>query len=258
MTQKPCPTVILPPPVYFLSDAHLGSERGEKALEQCVNLDRFFDEVLLNGKSLVLAGDLFDFWYEWRTVVPKQHFHTLYGLHTLSKAGIEIHYLAGNHDFRLRGFLESEIGLHTHLDGISAQIGKDRVFVYHGDGILGRDHGYRLLKGVLRSRVSQRIFSWLHPDLGMLLARGTSMTSRSNTEKGDPAEDLEYENFARRKLSEGYTGVVLGHSHRPKEVVEGEAVYINLGDWITYYTYGLHDGMRLSLKHLTSPVLSES
>jgi UDP-2,3-diacylglucosamine hydrolase len=250
MTHQTSPIVSLPPPVFFLSDAHLGAEKGEKAFEQRIQLDRLLDKIVDNGRSLVLVGDLFDFWYEWNYVIPKQHFRTLHRLHILANAGIKIHYLAGNHDFRLHGFLEQEIGIATHLNELCVNIGNDKVFIFHGDGILARDHGYRLLKKVLRSHISQKLFGWIHPDIGMLLARGASLTSRSNADKGNPAEDIEYETFARKKISEGYTGVVLGHSHRPCEVPMDFGIYVNLGDWIYHYTYGLHDGQRLMLKQL--------
>jgi UDP-2,3-diacylglucosamine hydrolase len=237
----------LPAPVYFVSDAHLGAVLTPDPAGQSERLERFLDGVAEDGRSLILAGDLVDFWYEWRHVIPKRHFRLLSRLRTLVERGVAVHYLAGNHDFRLRGFLESEVGLHVHLDSLAAEIGGQPVFIYHGDGVLARDHGYRLIKRILRNRIAQRIFAWLHPDLGMRLARGTSVTSRTLVHT-TAEDDREYLHLARRLFSEGYRGVVMGHTHRPVEHVEGEHTYVNLGDWITHYTYGLHDGVRLRLK----------
>lgn len=242
------PLVSLMAPVYFVSDAHLGALLIPDPRQQRAKLDRFFDCVKQEGKTLVLAGDLFDFWFEWRYVIPKHPFRTLHRLRTLVDAGITLHYLAGNHDFRLRGFLEQEIGMHVHAEALCAEIAGQSVFVYHGDGILKRDHGYRLLKRVLRNRVAQRLFTWIHPDCGMALAHGTSKTSRTLV-KENPEEDREYQDFARRKFAEGYQAVLLGHTHRPVRNEENGRTYVNLGDWITQYSYAIHDGTRLELRY---------
>jgi UDP-2,3-diacylglucosamine hydrolase len=243
--------MVLPAPVYFFSDAHLGAALVPDAAQQLRYFDRFLDEVMDRGKSLVFVGDLFDFWYEWRSVVPKQPFHILYRLRQLADRGIEIHFLAGNHDFRLHGFLEQEIGMQIHLDELCATIGDQRVYIFHGDGILKRDSGYRAMKRVFRSPIAQRMFSWLHPDLAMRIARGTSKTSRTLKQK-HPGDDAEYLAFAQSKFAAGFQGVVLGHTHRPVEYLEGNSVYVNLGDWISHYTYGLHDGARLHLRRFLS------
>jgi len=236
-------------PVYFFSDAHLGAVLIPDAKEQEARLGRFLDMVSANGRTLVLAGDLFDFWYEWKYVIPKQPFQVLCRIRRLVEQGIAVHYLAGNHDFRLRGFLESGVGMQIHSDALPASISGQPVFIYHGDGVLARDHGYRFLKKVLRNRAAQRVFSWLHPDMAMRLARGTSVTSRTII-KSDPNDDLEYLSRARALFAEGYRGVVMGHTHRPVEHTEDGCSYVNLGDWIIHYTFGLHDGSRLSLRRL--------
>ena len=155
--------------------------------------------------------------------------------------------LAGNHDFRLRGFLEREIGLRTIQDDLTLQIARQSIFVFHGDGVLRSDYGYRLLKRILRNRLAQRLFLWLHPDLGMLLARGTSKQSRNAT-KGNPAEDADYIAFAKHKLDNGFQGVILGHAHRPMQIEHNGGTYVNLGDWIYHYSYAVHDGQTLTLR----------
>jgi UDP-2,3-diacylglucosamine hydrolase len=243
------PLIPLPAPVYFLSDAHLGAVLIPDAQKQREQLDRLLDRVSQDARSLVLVGDLFDFWYEWRYVIPKEPFHLLHRLRNLVDAGIEVHYLAGNHDFKLRGFLESEVGLIVHADTLTAEIGAQPTYIFHGDGILARDSGYRLMKGVFRNRLAQRVFSWLHPDLAMRLARGTSVTSRT-VKKMRVYDDAEYLAFAQKRFAEGYAGVVLGHTHRPVEHVEDGHTYVNLGDWIYEYSFGLHDGARLRLMRL--------
>ncbi|MDD5089003.1 MAG: UDP-2,3-diacylglucosamine diphosphatase [bacterium] len=242
---------LLPAPVYFLSDAHLGAVHLPDPAEQAVMMDRFLGRVADDGRSLVFVGDLFDFWYEWRHVVPKRHFALLHRIRTLVERGVAVHLLAGNHDFRLHGFLEHSIGMTVHDDGLIAEIAGAPTYILHGDGILARDHGYRFLKKLLRNRAAQRLFALLHPDLAIALASGTSTTSHVYT-KVRPEDDREYLEFARRKFAEGYRNVVLGHLHRPYEYVDNDHTYVNLGDWITKFTYARHDGERLSLQQMSS------
>jgi UDP-2,3-diacylglucosamine hydrolase len=244
------PLTPLPAPAYLVSDAHLGAGFIQNPQEQLAKLDRFFDNVRQNGKSLVLAGDLFDFWYEWRHVVPKRYFHVLHRLRDLTDIGVQGHYLAGNHDFRLHGFLENEVGLQVDLNALPADIGGRAVYIFHGDGILARDHGYRFMKRIFRARWAQRMFSCVHPDVAMRIARGTSLTSRTVI-KADPNDDQEYLAFARKKFMEGYADVALGHTHRPMEHQEDNHTYVNLGDWIQHFSYGLHDGRQLRLMRLS-------
>lgn len=240
--------VSLEAPVYFLSDLHLieGTAAVEEVKRQAVYA--FLGEVEAQAKALVLVGDIFDFWYEWHAVIPKAHFGLLCRLRSLNDAGIVLHYLPGNHDFRLKGFLEKEIGATVHDDTAEFQIREQKIYVYHGDGILARDGGYRFLKRVLRSRLNQRLFSWLHPDLGMALARLISGKSRT-TDRYRESDEEEYEAFARGRLSRGFQGVVMGHSHHPRQIEFPNGIYINLGDWIHHFSYAVHDGERLTLRY---------
>ncbi len=248
MPRVPTELVSLAPPVYFVSDAHLGAEPEPVATTQLERLIALIQKVRREKGTLIINGDLFDFWYEWQTVIPKKYFKILRALQEATEQGTQVHLLAGNHDFRLSGFLESEIGLTTHQNALIVQIANSRVFVFHGDGVLSSDHGYRALKRVLRSRIAQRLFLWLHPDLGMWLARGTSQQSRNAT-KGNPTEDADYVRFASELLQSDIDGVVLGHAHRPVELELEGGTYVNLGDWIYHYTFALHDGTRLALKN---------
>ncbi len=237
----------LRPPVYFVSDAHLGAADIENPALQLQRLIALIKQVRKSNGSLVLVGDIFDFWFEWNHVVPKHYFELLFHLRSLVADGLSVHLFAGNHDFRVHGFLEKEVGLVTHQDEAVLQIADQLIFAFHGDGILAKDDGYRLLKKVLRNRFCQFLFSWIHPDIGMQLARGTSKTSRNST-KGSPDQDHEYIAFAHSKFREGFNGVIMGHAHRPMQVDDASNTYINLGDWIIHYTFAIHDGTRMTLE----------
>jgi UDP-2,3-diacylglucosamine hydrolase len=240
--------VRLEAPVYFLADLHLGEAAAPDEAQKLQKLEAFLGEVEAEAKTLVLVGDIFDFWYEWRAVVPKAPFGLLCRLRRLTGAGVQLHYLPGNHDFRLQGFLEREIGAVVYEDAAEFEIGGQKIYAYHGDGILAHDAGYRFWKRVLRSGLNQRLFSWLHPDLGMFLARATSHRSRTAGRYREVDEE-EYEAFARGRFSRGFQGVVMGHSHHPRQVEFPNGIYINLGDWIQHFSYGVHDGERLALRY---------
>lgn len=242
-------TVAAPVPAYFFSDAHLGALHGNEETAQQAKLESLLLKIRNEAKSVFIVGDLFDFWFEWKYVIPKRHFAILSTLRQLAESGIKIHYLAGNHDFRLHGFLEQTIGLQVHHNSLAVQIGSQKLFVYHGDGILKRDSGYRAMKHILRSNVAQKIFSWIHPDIGIALARGTSVTSRK-ARKENPKDDQEYLDFAKTNFADGFDAVILGHTHRPVETRDGQKTYINLGDWMTHFTYAVHDGSTLVLHRL--------
>ncbi len=240
--------VSLRPPVYFLSDIHLGEGTDSEEASKYRKLLGFLQVVQRQAKALVLVGDIFDFWYEWNTVIPKRHFDLLCRFQALENAGVALHYLPGNHDFRLQGFLERDLGFTVNSGAAEYLVGEQKIYVYHGDGILTRDSGYRLLKRILRSRINQRLFSWLHPDIGMALARATSRTSRTRIHYRE-ADEEEYRAFAQRQFARGFQGVVIGHSHHPKQFDFPQGTYLNLGDWIRHFSYGIHDGEHLMLRY---------
>lgn len=236
--------------VFFMSDAHLG--RNDPAMERKKSryLTELFREVLSQRSQLFIVGDLFDFWFEWRSVIPKETFPVLAQLRVLVNHGIQIHYLAGNHDFRLSGFLEKEVGVTTYPAEVDITFNGKRFYIYHGDGLLSRDRGYRIMKRIIRHPWSAAAYRLLHPDLGMAIARLTSRLSQDHLAiEYCPEDELEYEHFALDKLKCGFDIVVLAHSHHPVIKHFSQGTYVKLGDWIDKFTYALWDGVNLSLRH---------
>ncbi|HUL42722.1 MAG TPA: UDP-2,3-diacylglucosamine diphosphatase [Bacteroidota bacterium] len=228
---------------YFISDVHLGLESAEQERAKESRLLAFLDFMAEDASSLFIVGDLFDAWIEYRTVIPKGYHRTLAKLDEIVTRGIDVHYLAGNHDFWMREFFHDSLGMKTHRDAFSIVVNKKNIFLHHGDGLANNDLGYRIVKKVLRNRMSIWLFSWLHPDLGIRLAQSSSKTSRSYTQDKDYGPVDGMEEFAKQKISEGYDIVVMGHRHHPAFTRIGNGVYINLGDWITSNTYAvLQDG----------------
>lgn len=233
--------------VYFFSDAHLGLGSKEEELQKERRIVRFLDMVRRDGRELYILGDLFDFWFEYRTVVPKGYFRLFAKLADLTDHGVRVSYLAGNHDFWMRSYFQEDLGIEVFPNPIERTIGGKRFYLHHGDGLLKNDSGYRFLKKVLRSRINILLFSLLHPDLTGAIARWSSRTSRKHTSKQHYEENDMIE-FAADKIREGFDFVIMGHNHKALVRTIGKGMYVNLGDWIHEQTYAVYDGTRLRLK----------
>lgn len=229
-------------PSYFISDVHLGLQEPEIERQKERALLSFLEHVQSNAGRLYILGDLFDFWFEYRHVIPKGYHRVLGRLSDLTESGVEVHYLAGNHDFWVRSYFHEALGLTVHRDPFAEELGGKRFFYHHGDGLAIRDNGYRILKKVFRSKVSIFLFSLLHPDLGIGLARSWSRMSREHTSTKNYGEGDGMVEYAVARIKEGFDYVVMGHRHEPASRKVGGGTYINLGDWITHRTYGVFDG----------------
>lgn len=236
-------------PTYFISDIHLGlGDRGAERAKEDLLLG-FLGHVLPSAEALCIVGDLFDFWFEYRTVIPRGFHRTLSALQQYTDAGVPVHYLAGNHDFWMGDFFTEELGIRTYAEPVELLLGGKRVYLHHGDGLAPNDLGYRLIKPVLRHPWSIRLYRWLHPDIGVPLARGSSQSSRRYTSGREYGEGEGMASFAAAKLAAGVDIVVMGHRHTPEYRSMAGGTYVNLGDWITHHTYGsLADGV-ITLEH---------
>jgi len=237
--------------IYFLSDAHLGA--GTDAQEELKknNLRRLCALVKNDHAELYIAGDLFDFWFEYRTVVQKQHLDAIAMLRDLRAAGIPITFISGNHDFWVGAFFERDLGIRVVKTWCELETGGKRLFLAHGDGLERGDWGYKyLLKPLLRNPVSIWLFRLLHPDLAVSFALWFSRISRNHLTAGKYTSGNPLLEVARQKFAQGYDLVVLGHCHRPELTVVGNKAYCNLGDFFEHFTYGVCRDGALSLEKL--------
>jgi UDP-2,3-diacylglucosamine hydrolase len=219
------------PMIFFMSDAHLGQVPGEDETRVRA-LVSFFATVTAHHSSLFILGDFFDFWFEYRSVIPRSHFRILTALKGLTYSGTEVIYIGGNHDYWLGPFLEEEIGLRTYTEPVDLRAQGRRVFLAHGDGLGRRDWPYRALRGALHSRPLISLYKLLHPDLGLALAGWISRRSRSHSDGWAPNPEKLWNEVARPRFESGFDAVVLGHIHQPTELSrENRELYV-LGDWI--------------------------
>lgn len=232
------------------SDVHLNvAEDGRGLMRDLTAFLRGIDPA--DTERIVVLGDLFDFWFEYRHVIFSGYFDVLRAFADLSDAGTEIHFVIGNHDFWAGRFLRDHLRFHIHQQ-LTLDIGGRRVLFVHGDGINPKDVGYRIYRRIARARPVVWLFGLIHPDWAMGIAQAVARGSRrlKNTDdlsKG--SEVVPLREFAKRKLASGEADVVMcGHSHYP--VVEehptpnGTGLYINTGDWLFHKTYVEWDGTK--------------
>ena len=252
--------------IYFLSDFHLGAPDHASSLEREKLLVQFLDEIKKEATEIFIAGDMFDFWYEYRNVVPKGYVRLLGKLAELSDTGIALHFFVGNHDMWMRDYFQKELNIPVYFKPQEFKRNGKSFLIGHGDGLGPGDDGYKRLKKVFRHPVSKWLFGIFPPGMGMGLANYLSRRSRVQTGSSEEiflGEEKEWliiyckEVLAKKKID----FFVFGHRHlaidyrlpSPLSTVGrgdgGEASrYINLGDWIRYYTYAVFDGHKLELK----------
>ncbi len=224
-------------PVYLASDVHLGAAPRE--MEEAFR--EWLEHAGERARLIFLNGDLFDFWFEWGSVVPRGYSRVLGALARITDAGIPVHLMGGNHDWWGGRYLSDEIGLILHRDPIRIRLGGHECLIAHGDGLGSGDLGYRVLKRALRSRSTGCVVRCLHPDLVSWIARRVSRTD-SHPSKSEVARSraASLEEWARARLleEEALDAVILGHCHLPAEVeVAPGRFYLNAGDWLSHATY---------------------
>jgi len=233
--------------VYFISDIHLGFYKRERDVLRENILLRFLDHISNNCKKLFIVGDLFDYWFEYKYVVPKYYYRTLSKLREMRDNQIEIEYLMGNHDFGHWDFFEKEIDISIIKHDIEREINGKRFYISHGDGKAYNDAGYRFIKKILRNNLAQRLFYMIHPDIGIGLASTSSKKSRNYTDKKDYTNRDGMRDFAVEKIKEGFDFVIMGHRHLLIDEKIGNGKYINLGEWFAEPHYAAFDGNNIKL-----------
>jgi UDP-2,3-diacylglucosamine hydrolase len=221
---------------YFVSDAHIGG--GSPDAEQ--RLFRFLESIRGRAESLHILGDLFEFWFEYGRAIPKPGFRALAELAELARTGTRIGYLKGNHDFWFKDFWRRELRAEAS-DELDVTLDGKRVFLAHGD-TMDRAFVPRFFRVLMRSRLNGWLYSQLHPDIGIGLALAVARANRVKGANPGLVEDMA--RFAADKLASGFDIVIMGHSHVPEVRRLAGGVYLNVGDWMTHFTYGLiRDGV---------------
>jgi UDP-2,3-diacylglucosamine hydrolase len=237
---------------YFFSDVHLGLGMPEEEKLKEKKLVAFLESIKEDCEKLFIVGDLFDCWIEYRKVVPKGYYRLLTKLNELSESGIEVNFFSGNHDFWLNTYLRDDVGLKLYYDKYNTELDGKKFLLTHGDGLSKGDWGYKIIKKILRNRINQFLYSLVHPDIGLWLAQRSSKSSRHSTsEKSHGAVGMQ--EYAAKKIEEGFDYVIMGHFHRPQNIEikrkdGSNGYYITLGDWIRNFTYGVFSDGKFEIK----------
>jgi UDP-2,3-diacylglucosamine hydrolase len=243
--------------IYFLSDFHLGVPDPVSSLEREKKIVRFLDTAKQDAAQLFIVGDLFDFWYEYKTVVPKGYVRILGKMAELTDNGIPIHFFVGNHDMWMRDYFQKELNIPVYFEPAAFDFNGKKFLVGHGDGLGPGDHGYKFLKKVFRNPVCQWLFGILPPAIGVGVANYFSRKSRAKAmaaNKDDQflGEDKEWLIIHCKEVlqKEHYDYFVFGHRHLPIHFnLTQSSLYVNLGDWLQYDSYAVFDGANLELKY---------
>jgi len=239
--------------IYFASDQHFGAPSRELSLPREKKFVRWLDMVKQDAAAIFLVGDLFDFWFEYKTVVPRGFTRVLGKLAEISDSGIPIHFFVGNHDLWMDGYFEAELGITVYHTGAEFEFSGQKFFIAHGDGLGPGDKGYKRMKKVFQNPFSKWLFRWLHPDIGVRLAQYLSVENKLISGDQDVeflGEDNEWLiQYSKRRIEkQHYDFLIFGHRHYPMTLDIGhKSQYINLGDWIGYFTYGVFDGSQFEL-----------
>ena len=239
--------------VYFLSDFHLGAPNDTESRKREDRLVRFLQDARKDAGIIFIVGDIFDFWFEYKTVVPKGFVRILGTLAQMADEGIQLHIFTGNHDLWMQDYLSKELNAKLYFEPQAFTIQHKQFLIGHGDGLGPGDKGYKRLKKIFTNPICQWLFRWLHPDAGIQLANYFSRKSRAKTGNADEiflGEDKEWLIIYTKEKAKtmAVDFFIFGHRHYAIDLkINDKSRYINLGDWIRLNTYAVFDGTDLHL-----------
>ena len=241
--------------IFFLSDFHLGAPNAADSLIREKKILSFLSVIEQDAEEIFILGDMFDFWFEYKYVVPKGFVRLLGKLALMADNGIKIHFFVGNHDMWMKDYFQKELNIDVYFEPLDFLLKGKKFLIGHGDGLGPGDKGYKFIKKIFRHPISQWSFGMLPPVIGMGLANYFSRKSKvqtGTTNEVYQGEDKEWlVSYCKERLvQKHYDYFVFGHRHLPLDIVlANQSRYINLGDWIQYFSYAEFDGEKLELKY---------
>ncbi len=241
--------------VYFLSDAHLGSRALKHHRTRERRLVNFLDEIKHQAAAIYLLGDLFDYWYEYKHVVPKGFTRLLGKISELTDMGIEVHFFIGNHDIWCKDYFSQECGMIVHRAPITAEIYGKEFYIAHGDGLGDNSKGFKFIRAMFHSKTLQTMFSAIHPrwtmELGLTLAKHSRLKRENGKEPEYMGEDKEPLVLFTKSYLQTHPDInyfIYGHRHIMLDMMLTKSARIIItGDWIKYFSYAVYDGNELIL-----------
>lgn len=240
--------------IYFASDNHLGAPNASESIVREKKFVHWLSEIQKDAGAIFLLGDLFDFWFEYKTVVPKGFVRVLGKLAEITDSGIPVYFFVGNHDLWMNDYFQKELNIEVFHRPLEVECNGKRFLIGHGDGLGPNDKGYKRMKKIFTNPLYKWLFRWLHPDIGVSMAQYLSVKNKLISGKDDVkflGEDNEWlVQYCKRKLqAQHYDYFLFGHRHLPMEIpLKEKSIYVNTGDWIQYFTYAEFFENELKLK----------
>ena len=236
-------------PIYFISDIHLMLNRTKQEAKREEILFSFFDHVRNSGGTLIINGDLFDFYFEYKDVIPKVYAPLYYQILKLRESGVKVHYILGNHDYWVMDFINDVLFDKVYDDDVKLKIGKKTFYITHGDGFLSWDKSYRALKKFIRSRLFIWFYRSLHPRIGYSFANWVSKKGEHYVHTKEYNKKILDEMKVQSKpfFDDGCDYFISCHYHQAKELDMKNGKLLILGDWLSFFSYGKFDGQDLKL-----------
>lgn len=247
--------------IYFLSDFHLGIPNAAASLQREREIVQFLNEIKDSAEQIFIVGDLFDFWFEYNTVVPKGYVRILGKLAELTDDGIQVHFFVGNHDMWMRDYFQTELNIPVYFEPGAFEFYGKKFYIGHGDGLGPGDKKYKFLKKIFRNKACQWMFGVIPPSIGMGLANYFSRKSRraaGDTTSLFLGEEEEWLLIYSKEIlqKEHFDYFVFGHRHLPIDFrLNKDSRYINLGEWIFKKTYAVFDGENMELMYYNKKIV---
>jgi UDP-2,3-diacylglucosamine hydrolase len=241
--------------IYFVSDAHLGIPDFEASLKREKLLVKLLDQAAKEATEIFLLGDIFDFWFEYKSVIPKGYTRLFGKIAEITDSGIPVHYFTGNHDMWIFDYFEKELGVIMHRDPVERTFDGKLFYIAHGDGLGPGDHGYKIMKKIFQNPIIQKLFAFIHPGIGTSVALWFSKRSRlANGSKDDIFLGEDKERlilFCRQLVKEKpYTYFIFGHRHLPISIeIAPGSFYFNTGEWVKACSYAIYRNNQLDLNY---------
>jgi len=237
--------------LFFASDFHLGAPNYEASKERELRVVRWLDQIKEEAAVILLLGDIFDFWFDYKYVVPKGFIHFLSKMQELRDRGIKIIFFTGNHDMWMFDYFPRELGITVYYDPVTFEVGSSRIQVGHGDGLGSGEYVYKAIKKVFRNKLCQAAFAFLHPYLGFSIAKFWSKSSREKHENPSDftlEKERLYHYCLKQEKTKHHDYYVFGHRHLPLELqLNSSSLYFNVGDWVSHSKFGVFDGQEFKL-----------
>lgn len=239
--------------IFFASDFHLGVPSYEKSLDREKKIVRWLDSIKDQAFAVFLVGDIFDFWFEYKHAIPKGYVRFQGKIAEFTDAGIPVYFFTGNHDMWMFDYFTKELNVPVFRKPQRFKVGEHWFYVGHGDGLGPKDYTYKLLKIFFDSKICQWLFARIHPNLGIGIADTWSKRSRISSSKNEDVflgEDEWLLIYSREiQIQQKNNFYIFGHRHLPLDVpVDEQSRYVNLGEWVHHFTYGVYDGEKLKLE----------